>query len=474
MDSAWMRRRRSAITAHHSFLISPHSRLRLLPLLCVALMSASCGPDGQMPWSRSAHDSHQHNTTPGPLAGAMPPFSVHDANAQKAPADPESSGVDARVQSFVGRFPADDRDRQGRATPSQSPDPTDQAATAKPPAGPATKTPKARTTAMARAASGPPTPGTTTRSPGVQAMKSVDTLGAPADESGGGSDIQASPQPQPSIALAPLPEPVGPRAELIDVRPAGITAAAPDADNAASPANRPVQPTGATRGNDLAGMLAELEEAVKAHPEQLDNQFKLRLLYLATDQDDKAAGPIAAGDPLQAHLATALFGLLTSAKAALRRPTSSPSPALLAAEEVRRILGQQSPVIIPKLALVTRVSSFGDYAPVSPAKFPAGQGVHVFLYTEVANFRSEPTPDGRLRTLLAETVEIFDSTGKVIWKQTADNIEDKVLSPRRDFFIPIEVRLPATTPPGEYVLKAGIEDKLGATTDQQRMTFTIE
>jgi hypothetical protein len=49
-----------------------------------------------------------------------------------------------------------------------------------------------------------------------------------------------------------------------------------------------------------------------------------------------------------------------------------------------------------------------------------------------------------------------------------------VLSPRRDFFIPIEVRLNATTPPGEYVLKAGIEDKLGATTDQQRMTFTIE
>ena len=135
---------------------------------------------------------------------------------------------------------------------------------------------------------------------------------------------------------------------------------------------------------------------------------------------------------------------------------------------------QQSPVIIPKIALVTRVNSFGDYEAVNPAKFPAGQGVHVFLYTEISNFRSAPTPDGRLRTLLAETVEIFDPTGKIIWKQTADNIEDKVLSPRRDFFIPVEVRLPASTPAGEYTLKATIEDKLGATTDQQKMTFVIE
>ena len=43
----------------------------------------------------------------------------------------------------------------------------------------------------------------------------------------------------------------------------------------------------------------------------------------------------------------------------------------------------------------------------------------------------------------------------------------------RDFFAPLEMKLPATLPPGEYVLKAGVEDKLGATTDQQRLTFTI-
>jgi len=36
------------------------------------------------------------------------------------------------------------------------------------------------------------------------------------------------------------------------------------------------------------------------------------------------------------------------------------------------------------------------------------------------------------------------------------------------------MRLPATLPPGEYVVKVTIEDRIGGTTDQQRLTFTIE
>ncbi|MEP0844863.1 MAG: hypothetical protein HRF43_19350, partial [Phycisphaerae bacterium] len=137
------------------------------------------------------------------------------------------------------------------------------------------------------------------------------------------------------------------------------------------------------------------------------------------------------------------------------------------------LLAEQAPVWIPKIALVTRVNSFGDYEPVTPPRFPADAGVHVFLYTEVANFRSAPTPDGRLRTLLSARVEIYDPAGKVIWETSAPRIEDRVFTPRRDFFVPIEVRLPADTPPGEYVLKVTIEDQLGATADQQRMTLTI-
>lgn len=477
MNTARMRIQRSAVSNQRSVRSGPHTKLLTALLACAVTASVSCGPDGKMSFGGS-RGAAQRNPSPGPLAGPMPPFSTTDANANPATAgqnDPAAGPVDARVQSFVGQFPPDDRDRQGRKPPAQSPDPTikpaAQAATAKPPGPVVVNTGKTAPTATQPAA--------VANRPVTQAMQPVAAqVGPPAPDPAaqapGGADAQASPQPM-KIDLSPPSELTRPRVELIDVRPANMPTTMPSAAAAAAPpANQPVVQTGATRGNDLASMLVELEEAVQAHPEQLDNQFKLRLLYLATDQDEKANGPIAAGDPAQAHLTTALFDVMTSTKAVMRQPTTSPAPALLAAEELRRLLGQQSPVIIPKIALVTRVNSFGDYDAVSPARFAAGQGVHVFVYTEVSNFRSEPTPDGRLRTLLAETVEIYDATGKVIWKQTADNIEDKVLSPRRDFFVPVEVRLPPSTPPGEYVLKASIEDKLGATTDQQKMTFVIE
>lgn len=452
------------------------------------MASVSCGPNGKLSFGGIGRKGAPPSTSPEPLADPNPPFSTTDAGTNHAPAaqnDKATNGLDARVQTFVGQFPPDDRDRQNRKTPSQSPNPanpnTAQAAAKPQPAstGP-TPRPVTDTTKPAPAVTTPaPTtrPAMTANHPAVTAMQPVVAQAAPsapppASATPSGTDAQASPQPM-NINLLPQLESNQPKVELMDIRPASAPTTPPGTTDPLQQANTPVVQSGA-RGNDLTSMLVELEEAVKAHPEQLDNQFKLRLLYLATDQDDKANGPITAGDAVQAHLLTALFNVITATKAALRQPTASPAQALLAAEELRRLLGQQAPVIIPKIALVTRVNSFGDYEAVSPAKFPAGQGIHVFLYTEVSNFRSEPTPDGRLRTLLAETVEIFDSTGKVIWKQTADNIEDKVLSPRRDFFIPVEVRLPAATPPGEYVLKASIEDKLGATTDQQKMTLVIE
>lgn len=472
MKSAWMRTK-------HLSPITHHFSLTVVPLLLLILAPASCGPEPQNRWA--GFSQHQPGQPAGPLAGGVTPFPAGDRAANpdqslESDAVSASPGVDQRVQSFVAQFPPDDRDHQVRPTPSQSPNPATQPAgqplTAKPPAAPDTI---ATTTLATKATPAPITRATGANRPVVQAMRPAELLASSSPTTQPARmDIQASPQPMTNKMLLPLPEPGRPKVEIIDVRPAAGATTMPSAAEPLSSANQPVQHVATTRPADLGAVLAGLEETVKAHPEQLDDQFKLRLLYLATDQDEKAAGPISAGDPPQARLATTLFEVLSATKAAIRQPASAPAPALLAADELRRLLGQQSPVVIPKIALVRGVNSFGDYEAVNPPKFPAGQGVAVFLYTEVANFRSEPIADGRLRTLLAEKVEIFNSAGKVIWQQAADSIEDKVFSPRRDFFIPLEVRLPAETPPGEYVLKVTIEDKLGATTDQRRLTFTIE
>jgi hypothetical protein len=119
------------------------------------------------------------------------------------------------------------------------------------------------------------------------------------------------------------------------------------------------------------------------------------------------------------------------------------------------------------------VNSFGSYDEVDPAEFPAGQNIHVFCYTEVDNFRYEPTGNGKLHSLMSQEIQIYNSRGKIIWEKKAPKIEETVRTPRRDFFIPFEIYIPAGPPPGEYVLKVTIEDKIGMTTDQQRLTFTV-
>jgi len=478
MKAAWMRKTISSLVTHHPSPKTQHSVLStqhfplLLPtvpllfaiLVFAILIPSACGPQAETGWA-DLYRARQAEPAP------VPPASPATADTAQEPAD--QAGVDPHVQDFVARFPADDRDRQGRPAPSRSstPDsaqtsqtPSSESPTAAPSVAAGQPTPAAPTPAPEQKPLAAPAPAA--NRPVVQAMRPVEPPQPQAEP-------PASPQPLKNPPPVASPESRQPRVELIDVRPAPATATPASPVEQASPANQPVLGPTAGRPADLTAVVAELEESVKAHPEHLDDQFRLRLLYLATGQDEKAVGPVVAADPVQANLTTALFQVISTAKTAIRQPTSSPAPALAAVDELRRLLGQQTPVIIPKIALVTRVNSFGDYEAVQPPRFPAGQGVHVYLYTEVANFRSEPTSDGRLRTLLAEKVEIFDAAGKVIWQQTADTIEDKVLTPRRDFFIPLEIRLPPETPPGEYTLKVTIEDKLGATTDQQRMTLMI-
>jgi hypothetical protein len=292
----------------------------------------------------------------------------------------------------------------------------------------------------------------------------------PATKPAPASEVVASPKP-PAVHAALSTQPhAGPNVELVDVRP--VVNAAVNPTTQPSSANQAVQGKGGSTA-DLNALLQQLEAAVVANPQQLDDQFRLRLMYALTGQDDKSVGPIVGADPIQADLVTAVFKALSAARRSLREPAAGGSAALVAVDELRRLVAQQSPVIIPKVVLVTRVNSFGDYDAVQPPRFTAGQPIHVFIYAEVANFRSEPTPDSRLHTLLAERVEIFDGTGKVIWQRAESNIEDRVLTPRHDFFTTLDLQLPADLPAGDYVLKVTVEDKLGATTDQQRLTFTI-
>ena len=287
------------------------------------------------------------------------------------------------------------------------------------------------------------------------------------------SEVAASPAPL--QVVAPQPEDASPElhVDIVDVKAAPMTAAGDVGMGDSAGANQPVSAGGVGSNAALPDMIATLEKQVQDHPDQVNEQFRLRLLYLAAGQSDKATAPIEGADPVQQEMFTAIFDVLKNTQQSIESNAVPNSNALLAADQLHRLLAQQSAVAISKLVLVTQVNSFGDYKAVNPPRFSVNVPLHVFLYAEISNFRSEPTAEGKLRTWLSEKVEVYDATGKVIWQRSVPNIEDTVFTPRRDFFIPLEVKLPADIPAGDYVLKATVEDKIGATTDQQRLSFTI-
>jgi len=371
-------------------------------------------------------------------------------------ADPQAASVSEQINEYVGRLSAPNEDASGSAM-AEPGSPTADGSLQMHPAP-----------SVAPAPATQPAPALSAENPAPRLKPlGVRLTTRPADVAN--TAVMAGPATAGSATPAK-----GPRVEVVDVRPA-VRPAHPSPS--ATPDATPNVPTTAVNtsiiSDDMAGMISQLEQRVQQHPEHLDDQLRLRLLYLATGQDEKAIAPIPAGDPVQTEFIVALLKTLRNSKNLITDPAGKDPSALAALDELRRLLGQQLPVAIPRIALVTRINSFGDYQLLNPPKFPPGRAIHVFLYTEVYNFRSEPTDDGKLRTVLSEKVEIFDSAGKIVWQRTEPSIVDRVVTPRRDFFIPFPINLPGELPAGEYILKATVEDKIGATADQQRLTFAV-
>ena len=378
--------------------------------------------------------------------------------------DPSVAKVNDVVAQFVARFPPADLNSQASSQSNRN-TATDHVATTQPTV--AEGTPKIVHPPVTSA----PAESAVTAKPEIASAEPAGPAVEPKINANTSVNIEEVASPKPPQPAEPTATDNVPQIEIVDVQPAAEQQ--PADVPAETAANQPTQQVQESQSGDVTKMITQLEEAVRLHPQQMDDQFKLRLLYLATGQKDRAVATFKDVDPVQAEILSALFRTVAGAQNALRDPSKEAGQALGAASDLQRVLSELSPVVIWKMALVTAVNSFGDYKAVNPPLFEAGRPIHVFCYCEIGNLHSEPTQDGRLRTFLAAALEVYDPTGKIVWQQKIPQIEDLVYTPRRDFFLPLEIKLPATLSPGEYVLKVTIEDKLGATTDQQRLTFTI-
>ncbi len=451
------------------------SRMTLAAVLAAAL--AGCGSQA-VSWGRwneagltadpvtGSPTSRPIDADAGPDALADGPF----AEVQESQTD----SVDPRLESYVRRL-----ERLGET--DRQTDPASQASVDAP------TIPEPRPTGLTGelapdlpAVTGPEPAAAQTRpaeaEPAwVQPSEIPDPAVVPADPTGDASpaDLQPErPAPAPAAEVADADvEP--PTVEILEVR--AVLPASPSGEGSAAAAavNQASLPGAAAGPADLPSLIEHRKQTMARQPPRLDDEFNLRLLQIADNRDEEATAEPQGLDPVQAELMTRVLRVVADARRAIRNPTEATAAALGAAQDLCRALGQQAGVIMPKIALVTRVDSFGVYEPIQPLRFPAGKPVHAYVYTEVTNFRCEPTPDGRLRTLMSETVEVFDAAGKCLWQRSQPQLEDHSRSPRRDFFIGFPIHLPADLPVGEYVLKVTLEDRIGGTADQQRLSFSI-
>lgn len=221
--------------------------------------------------------------------------------------------------------------------------------------------------------------------------------------------------------------------------------------------------------------LQELESRVRKAPDNLEDQYRLRLMYLVSGEEDRALAPIDGANAetqevIQAHLRA----LIAAQSSAGRDPALSANQQLERVEELRNLIRSRADLMVPKVVLCTAIEGFGRYTPIEPTEFKAGQKNRVLLYIEVDNFHTERTPSGMYRTLLSVRESLWTKSGEELWSMQDANIEDLARQQRRDFYLTIgELTIPKTLSPGEYLLKVEVTDVLAEKINSNVAKFKI-
>ncbi len=128
---------------------------------------------------------------------------------------------------------------------------------------------------------------------------------------------------------------------------------------------------------------------------------------------------------------------------------------------------------LPKLALASRVDSFGVYTPVE-ATFEGGRRHSVIIYCEVANFVSDKGKDGWYTTRLAQQESLIAEDGLLVWRPSAEEVEDRSLNQRKDFYLVKKLTIPENLAAGHYTLRMAVTDRTGNKISMAKMAIEIK
>lgn len=239
-------------------------------------------------------------------------------------------------------------------------------------------------------------------------------------------------------------------------------------------ANAPVEGSGEDKETaGLNGVIAGLQRRVAESPSDAEAHWKLGMVKLVAGRPEAGEQ---AGGALPADSATLLRRSLASTQAtrrALVDPVSGMDEAVTAVEQLRDHLQARAGLAVPVVALCSRVQAFGVYDELPEGSFHAGVPNQSIVYLELKHFKSEPTADGRYRTVLTDKFEVLTPAGQVLWSHAEPSIEDVSRQRREDFFIAQRILVPAKLSAGSYVLKVTVEDQLAGKHTQAVHRFQV-
>jgi hypothetical protein len=234
--------------------------------------------------------------------------------------------------------------------------------------------------------------------------------------------------------------------------PAAAVIAPPPAPAAQQQMDRP-------ESDELAELLAR---RIKDQPRDLSAHLDYQLWQFVRDQSVPQLEMLASMPAEDREVLTAVLDGLSNFRNGVRADANmllsrKISPILAMADRLR----SQAELSLPTVILCKRVTGFGVYEPMEPARFMAGREQPAILYCEVAHFYSQLTAERKWETRLSHEVVLYSENGMQVWPETSkpESIVDVARNRRHDFFLVKMLRLPATLTIGRYLLKVTVVDQ---------------
>ncbi len=278
----------------------------------------------------------------------------------------------------------------------------------------------------------------------------------------------ASRPAEPALSAITPPGPAAPPA-LAEV----VARPAPDAPRLGSETAAPQVNAPAYARNTPTSLREFLEQSLPAEESSFREQLDRRMLWVMAGDYERARAPLSLVTAEQQELATRFV----EAWIAVRDwhagdPSRAAGAAARELDELRQALQRLSDLSVPTVKICSAVRSFGQYDELEPARFPAASPAEFVLYCEVRDYVSE-LRDEQYTSAFELTTTILNRAGDTVLEIKDTNIVDRCRNRRHDCFIPRLVRLPATLPPGQYVAKVTLVDKLGQKVAESRATFQL-